>query len=279
MNIRFFLLILIVFSYMPQVQAQLNVGIVASSISKDEVQEEYTALIEYASGNSITLPSEDQQVAQNALLKSLKDCGAWDKIDILYVFSNDGSENFAKINWKAPGTYTANNVNSASWTTTNGYQGNASNAYIDTGFNPSSGSHNYIQNDASRLLWITISRTAGSTLIDGQIGAGGDYYFGNNSNGHRLNSSGVTGTAANFTGPGLIGAYRESSTHVTLVVNSATTYTTSTSRAIVNANYAILGAGSPNVSNVGVGIYVIGSSLLSQHSDVYDAFNQYINNL
>lgn len=66
---------------------------------------EYQAVLDYATSQGYTLPSAAQQDAQNALVAALVDAGIWEELDLFYNFFTDGSEDFAKINWIAPGTF------------------------------------------------------------------------------------------------------------------------------------------------------------------------------
>lgn len=71
------------------------------------VTPEYQAILDYATGQGWTLPSAENQAEQNSLLAAMLDADAWDGLDVLYVPLTDGDANFAKINWKAPGTIPA----------------------------------------------------------------------------------------------------------------------------------------------------------------------------
>lgn len=71
--------------------------------SQSIVTPEYQAVLDYATGQGFTLPTADNQAAQNSLVADLKDAGIWDELDVFYNFLTDGDANFAKINWKAPG--------------------------------------------------------------------------------------------------------------------------------------------------------------------------------
>jgi hypothetical protein len=102
-----------------------------------------------------TKPSASVQAAQLAMVNSLVDAGVWDELDVLYIFAahtNGGGE--ALINWKAPGTNNATAYNTPAFEAYKGFTGNGSNAYIDTGYNPSTEGDKYTLNDCGFGLWI-----------------------------------------------------------------------------------------------------------------------------
>lgn len=96
---------------------------------------DYQAILDYATSQGYTLPSSAQQSVQNTLLVALKDYGIWDNLDVFYNFFTDGDHNFAKINWKAPGTFQAVGTgHEPTFTTNSGFKGNAGSQYLDTTF-------------------------------------------------------------------------------------------------------------------------------------------------
>jgi hypothetical protein len=98
---------------------------------------DYQAVLNRAASLGYTLPSIDQQFLQNQLIVDLKSSGIWNKLDIFYVFANNGSQEFATLNWKNPLLYQCSLINSPSFTTNVGFQGNGINSYINTNYNPS----------------------------------------------------------------------------------------------------------------------------------------------
>jgi hypothetical protein len=59
---------------------------------------EYQAIL--TAGSGFTRPSASQQILQNQLIIDLKAAGVWSKLDSFMMFRNDGSREFATINWK-----------------------------------------------------------------------------------------------------------------------------------------------------------------------------------
>lgn len=109
--------------------------------------QEYQDVIDYAISQNFELPSDAVMQLQNELVKSLVEDGIWNELDVFYNFLGDGSEQFALINWKNPGTFTAIN-NGAAYQLFDGFKGNGVNAYLDTQFIPSGGI-NLTLNDSS----------------------------------------------------------------------------------------------------------------------------------
>ena len=108
---------------------------------------DYQAVLDYATTQGYTLPSSGQQTLQNQLVVDLKDAGIWSKLDTFGVFATDGDSDFALIDWIRLTDYTA--VNSPTFTTNQGFQGDGVSAYIDTNWNPFTDGVNYTLNDAS----------------------------------------------------------------------------------------------------------------------------------
>jgi hypothetical protein len=109
---------------------------------------DYQAVLNYAITQGYTLPSASQQVLQNQLVLDLKTAGVWSKLDIFYVFATDGDSDFASINWKDPNNFEITEVNSPNFTPNQGFEGNGTSAYLDTNWNITNDSVNWLQNDA-----------------------------------------------------------------------------------------------------------------------------------
>jgi hypothetical protein len=92
----------------------------------------YSALLSYATTQGYSLPNEQQQVNQDILLKSLKIAGVWDKLDLFYVFATDGDSDYATLNYKSPSDFQLLKVNSPTFTTNQGFKGDASTAKLTT---------------------------------------------------------------------------------------------------------------------------------------------------
>lgn len=100
----------------------------------------------------LTPPIAPRETLYAALIDSLVAAGVWAILDVLYIFAaadlgtaftNLISDSYRAV-WPA-GTCT--------FTTDRGFTPNGSANYIDTGFNPASGTPNFQRNNASYLVW------------------------------------------------------------------------------------------------------------------------------
>jgi hypothetical protein len=130
-------------------------GIIASQLAAFDA--DYQAILDYATTQGYTLPSESQQLLQNQLVVDLKDGGIWSKLDTFGVFANDGNSDFALIDWIRLSQYTA--VNSPTFTTNEGFKGNGTSSYIDINYNALTNGVNFTQNNASFGFYQYMSRT------------------------------------------------------------------------------------------------------------------------
>jgi hypothetical protein len=105
-------------------------------------------VLNYATTQGYTLPSDSQKLLQNQLVLDLKDAGIWSKLDTFANFATDGSSDFALIDWKRLTQYTA--VNSPTFTANRRIYRKWASSYIDTNFNAF--------NDGVSTLKITLLR-------------------------------------------------------------------------------------------------------------------------
>ncbi|MEJ7644282.1 MAG: glycine-rich domain-containing protein [Chryseolinea sp.] len=66
---------------------------------------EYMAVINRAINLNYKLPSVGQLQIQDTLMRTLVSAGVFAKKDTIFVLANDAGMNFARINWKTPGTF------------------------------------------------------------------------------------------------------------------------------------------------------------------------------
>jgi len=106
---------------------------------------DYQAILNVATALGYALPTAGNQTAGNKLVLDLKSCGAWSRLDGLWVYMKAGDNNFALLNWKNPTGVKAIRVVSPTWSAA-GYSG-TSTSYIDTQIVPGA-SGNYALNSA-----------------------------------------------------------------------------------------------------------------------------------
>lgn len=258
-------------------------GLVASSIG--QIDADYQAVLDYATTQGYTLPSESQQILQNKLLIDLKGAGIWSKLDTFAVFATDGNSEFALIDWKRLTQYTA--VNSPTFTTNAGFTGNTTSSYINANFNPLNDSLYMQTNDASFGMYI---KTAGTITGRGHGNAntanGAGIYLNPAGTGAVriwMNSGGVF-SADNLNRVGFYQIDRSSSLNINYIKNGIQIVNTSidsTFRPNGNLYFlaSLIGSSAGDYNNDQLSIVYAGASLNSQKLDFYNAINTYITSL
>ena len=237
---------------------------------------EYMSILTEATTQGYTLPSADQQVKQNLFIQTLKSNGVWDKSDLILVPANNGSKEFACINWKNPSGVKATLVNSPTWTSNAGFTGNGTSSYILTGYNPD-GTKNYKNNDASRYMYVRTATT--NKVLDGVEA--------NTTNGlttfistfQRINQSGNNlSFSMDYNGVGMKSIHRTSSTNVNCYNDNILSGGTATSLGLSGSEQVILRSAS-GYGTAQISFYLMGSSLVSENSSLVTAFSTYLNSL
>jgi hypothetical protein len=239
---------------------------------------DYQAVLDYATTQGYTLPSASQQIIQNQLVIDLKTAGIWSKLDTFGVFATDGDSDFALIDWIRLTDYTA--VNSPTFTTDEGFQGDGTSSFIDTNFNPFTQGVNFQNDNASRGSWVRVPISG--EYVDGNAN-GNNLNFGfriGSSNFNYINqgSSSITPIAVYSTTPDLKSIHTNS-TVVTTVIDG-TTVTTHSRIAIArpNFNQHILRNNSSYGSHQ-ISAYFMGAYLVNENTNFRNAINNYINSL
>lgn len=233
---------------------------------------DYESILNYATTQGYTKPSAAQQIKQNKLLVDLKTAGVWSKLDTFAIFATDGNSDFALIDWKRLTQYTA--YNSPTFSTNGGFTGNGTSSYIDTNFNPTVGTNNYLLNDAGRFYWVD-NRTG--VQWEGVSSGGINDSRNATSNLHRINSS-VFNASVVFNVDEFHAINRTSSTNVEVFTNTTQFSRTATSTSIFNSNQFILrGGGTYNGSRFRM--YAMGGNLVAENTDFYNALNTYFTSL
>ena len=239
---------------------------------------DYQAILNYATTQGYTLPSAGQQVLQNQLMLDLKAAGVWAKLDTFAVFATDGDSDFALICWKRLVQMTA--VNSPTFTSSQGFQGNGTSSYIDTNFNPATQGVNFRDDNASRGAWLRIA--AADQYIDGNAN-GNNLNFGFRTGSSPFNyinqSSGSIAPNAVYSTTANLKSIHTNSTTVTTCIDGTTVTThTRIATARPNFNQHIL-RNSGNYGAHQVSCYFMGAYLVSENTDFRNAFNTYITSL
>lgn len=118
-----------------------------------------------------TPPDDTRKGVINTLVLALK-TGAisgsniWNKLDVLYVLGASEAQG-ARLNWKNPGTFNCTAVNAPTFTTDQGYAGNGTSSYLDTGWTPSVNGSQFVQNSACLFVWSRTNTRANSAATVG----------------------------------------------------------------------------------------------------------------
>jgi len=240
------------------------------------VDADYQAVLDRGTALGYTLPSPSQQVLQETLIADLKTAGVWDKLDVFYVFATDGDSDYATLNWKSPSSFQTTKVNSPTFTTNQGYQGDGSSSYLDTNFIASAGTNNRTQNDGHISAYVNVlstnsvgSQYAGSRFPDTRLGA----------NYHYMNDGTIYINNNQYTGLNYMG--RDSSTNRILRkggnVLPITTATSSFIPILSSFILAVNNAGNPLLfSNGQVSTFSEGAELGASVVDFENAINTYM---
>jgi len=233
---------------------------------------DYQAVLDFATSEGDTLPSESQQNLQNNLLKSLKTFGIWNKLDSFAMFATDGDVGFSLICWKRLVKMTA--VNSPTFTADEGFTGNGTSSRINSGLTPD-GTGNYKLNAASFGVFVKTQETNNEYLA----GAGSNTRMrAAGSSLNRINSSSINGTF-DFNVVGLSHLNKSSATNVQCIVNGVTSNRMVTNEGL-ESNFVFLdftdGTG-PSDAQISLGF--IGGDLSSEAADFSTAVNTYISSI
>lgn len=237
---------------------------------------DYQAVLDYGTAQGYTLPSGGQQTLQNDLLVALKSAGVWSKLDTFANFATDGDSNFALIDWKRLSDYTA--VNSPSFTTNQGYKGNATSSYIDTNYSPLTSGVNFSLNNASVYLYVKEEATLGTFKVilsyDGNLGMCNEV----NARQRLNNGSSNLTTAVNLGGVGMKSINRTSATNLDLYSNTTLSSRTQSSTSIYSGNNILLGTFSL-LSDAQISCHASGASLSTENTDFVNAYNTYMTSI
>jgi hypothetical protein len=254
------------------------------SLNKTAVvfETEYQAVLDRGTALGYTLPSYSQQILQNNLLTAMKSSGVWAKLDVFYNFANDGSAEFGTLNWKSPTTRQCTFETSPSnFISNQGIQGTGL-GFISTNFNPTIGTNNYVQNNASRFLYMYAAGASSNVSLDGIL------LNTRNSMLRQLTSAQRINQAATNTNPtfdynstrGMKSIHRTNATNVELFNGTTQESRTLASSTMENSVQTILKASSSTVfATHTVSMYAMGASLVSENAAFVADYNTYINAL
>jgi hypothetical protein len=254
----------------------------SNAISVAAFDADYQAILDKGTSLGYTLPTDSVKLKQNTLLTSMKADGVWAKLDVFYVFAQDGSAEFATLNWKNPSANqsTLSSPTPPTFVTNGGFQGNGVDSYIDTNFNPATQGVQYTLNNASRYFFT--HAISGSGRFDGNnLGVGTNSILRASSTFQRINSGASGNLATSFDFTATVNAksiHRTSSTNVTLFNETTGASTTQTSVAVQSANQFVLRSGTTYAAHT-CAAYAMGASMIAENTNFVTDWNTYKNSL
>jgi hypothetical protein len=242
---------------------------------------EYQAILDRAAVLGYAVPTYDQQLKQNDLIILLKSFGIWSQMDVFYVYANNGSKEFALLNWINPLLHQCSLINSPSFTANDGFTGNGTSSYINTNFNPATSGINYTLNNASIF---TYNKTflSNAFLTGVETGSFNCLRMSPASGNQRINMGSATSFVPLVDFDLATFKWRKlSRTNSTTGIASKNTTQTTHTAASVNIdpqNQVVLRSASM-YGAVNVAVFGMGANLVSENTNHYNAINNYINSL
>ena len=233
----------------------------------------------YTSGYGIA-PTLVTSKLQNKLLVDLKTAGVWAKLDSLFVFAGDGDFDFANVDWKLLQQGTNN---STTYIPNQGITADSTaNAYFDTNFNPFTAGTMYTQNNASRYAYVKDFGDIGAylSIIDGLSASSLNSIQIGSSVEQRINQNVDLSNPFDYdTTAKMKSIHRTSATSVTLFNDTTSTTEVVTSATISNDNQLIFRKSATYSDGGTIGLYAMGSSMISENTGFVNAVNTYMNSL
>ena len=244
----------------------------------------YREVLNRALSQGYGLPSSSQQSIQNLLMVWLVNKGIIDKLDFLYILATNGSSEFSRINWVNPSLYELTPVNSPSFASNQGWTGNGTSSYLDTGWIPSTNGVHYTLNDASYGGKVNSGSVSTSAVEMGCAVAGNTYssYFHS-----RLSGSFSVRANDDFTRQATVAspvafwhAIRENLTSKLVYQNGSLLINSNdNSRGLPDVSFTIcclnVGGTKQSFSNRQISMAFAGSKLVAEAVDFYTGWNNY----
>lgn len=232
-------------------------------------------------------PSTARKIIINTLILSLKNGGIWSKLDALWLLANTASQS-ALLNVITPGTYTATEVNSPTFTADQGYTGNASNMYLNTNYQYNTNGVQYTLNSACHFVYNRVD-VLGAYCAAGINITGVNYFFIRRAtygyNASTNEDAALNGSVANANATGFYCANRSDATNCQLYKNGSNvlSYVKAASAIPAGKDFilALNLAGSPALASpYQISVRGIGASLnSSEQTALYNAIQAYMTSL
>lgn len=240
---------------------------------------DYQAILDRATALGYTKPSANQQILQNALVTSMKSAGTWAELDIFYMFANDGSQEFATLNWINPSAHQCTLTNAPTFTSNQGFFGTGS-SYISTNYTPSTQAVNASLNLASRLMWVYSSLGSTGDFFAGTNPRRGSWRGGNPATEVRINASGNLATGINLSGTGLhLNSRPNSTTSEYKSINANDSQTLNSDATTYSYQIRLLTLDTTSIyasSSTGLSCFGYGGYVHSTYTDLNSALTTYM---
>lgn len=125
----------------------------------------YRSVYNTAVGAGATAPSDEVRRKQNRLYRDWSAAGILAVLDILYVWTHDGNEQFGFYNWLAPASHTITKVGTLTFTARDGVKGNGTTGYYNSNFSAISNGANFAATQQSVMAMVKESTAVEGFLI------------------------------------------------------------------------------------------------------------------
>ena len=232
---------------------------------------DYQAVLDYATTNSIALPTTTQQDLDNQRMVDFKASGAYAKSDIVFNFESTASVAFKLICWKRK--ILAVSYGSPTWSN-DGWKGNAANAYIDPLYDTRTAGLNWTLNSAA-VIWKSFSISLDG-CVTGGFGAGGFTLVAPNRGTNSYAS--INGDAKKVDAYSVLGlnmVSRESNALVKYnnIDKNSSSGTVWAEKLFLGARNNIVSANIDLYIDEGIGFIAIGGSMFAEYAAIKTAIN------
>ena len=161
------------------------------------------ALIDQAAIDGYTAASGAVLTALDTFIKQLKADGIWALLDVIWLPATNGDSDFAIYNLKDPTIFQLTKVNSPTFTSLEGFTGDGATSYLNTLFNLSTDSANYVLNSASIGVYQRLNPAVTAATWGCRDASNGTLSFYNRPSGNNfieINNSIGSGQVGGFSG-------------------------------------------------------------------------------
>jgi len=226
-------------------------------------------------------PTESPTVlaACSTLIDGMKATGFWNKQDRIFIHAFTNVE-WALMNAKDPSATLATRVNSCTFASKSGFEGNGGGANtmaVVMQFNPATEGVNYTLNDAGRGVWVYKAASANVRALTGSNTNASQETRNANATQHGINNaSNLLNSTADLSGTGLKVINRTSASDVVLYSNKTQIVRTQTVDSIFSGSASILRAGA-QYSDAGIALSFWGGAITQTQNDaLVDDFTAYL---